>query len=450
MPGFERAELAARADAEQLLALGRVLVREAERIGIVVLGAGELLARRVRERELRAQARRFEARDRLVEKAMRAQAVVLEERDRGEIEQRARDDLALADLATELERRLELGSRRFVLVLAEQRATELEVFEALVRTIAERDVDRERFLGGLLRGLELAEVVEEPRVRADDRRIRRRRAALLRDIERTLEIRARGRRVLDLAIEQRDVALGDLELVAGLLAQRDRFERHVERLGEIAAIAIDRREIRQRLRGAVRIERRAVEAECALLMLERAVEMAATALDDAEVRLGERGLDAIAARARDARELERERFAARVVALRERDLDTLGERVREHVGVVAPRRDLGGALPLAVGRAESADRREEVAGDDDGPAVGRGPADRVDDRERSRRLQRIGQRLREMQRRGRGKRARIFGARIPGFCGAHGRAEHGRGDERRCGQERPRGSVKPVFRSPWS
>src|SRR6185295_13079695 len=111
----------------------------------------------------------FEPGNGLVEEAVCAQSVVLEQRDRGEVEQRARDGFALADLAADLERGFELRAGGFVAVLPEQRAAELEMLEALVRPIAERIVDRERFLGSVLRGRELAQIIEETGIRTDDR-----------------------------------------------------------------------------------------------------------------------------------------------------------------------------------------------------------------------------------------------------------------------------------------
>jgi len=96
------------------------------------------------------------------------------------------------------------------------------------------------------------------------------------------------------------------------------------------------------------------------------------------------------------------------------------------------------------GGAKCADRRKEVAGDHDGPGLGGRSADRMDDRNGRRGLQRFGDALRKMERRGGGQRARIVG-----FGGANGAVERGRGDQHRGG-ERPSSSVKPVFRSPKS
>src|SRR4029077_18795357 len=88
MPRFERSKLAAGTDAEQLLALRGIFVRGEQRVCGVLVGARELLARRIGERKLRAQARGFEAGDRLVEESVRAQPVVLDQRDIGKGQQR--------------------------------------------------------------------------------------------------------------------------------------------------------------------------------------------------------------------------------------------------------------------------------------------------------------------------------------------------------------------------
>ncbi len=241
------------------------------------------------------------------------------------MQQRPRDDFALAEFASERQRLLELGSGALHVVLGEQGAADLQMFQALMRAIVQRRVDRQRFARGGLRVGRFAGIVEEACVRADHGRVGRGRAALRRGIERTLEIRARGRRILDFAIQQRDVAIGVVELVAAVFAQGDGLQAAFQRAGEVAAIAIDHAEIAENECCAGRVTGLALQAERTFRVTQRFIEMTAPARDDPEHAFGDRFAEAIAMLARQLEQAVGQNDAAFVGAKAEGGLRRAGE-----------------------------------------------------------------------------------------------------------------------------
>jgi ribosomal protein S12 methylthiotransferase len=202
---------------------------------------------------------------------------------------------------------------------------------------------------------------------------------------------------------------------------------------------VDRGEIRQRQGGAVRIVRRPVQGERVFLMRQRIVEMAAPPVQHAQIGLGERRVEPVTAGIREPGELFGERLAARVVALRQCDVDAPCDRVGEAGDIAAPASERGGALPLAVRGRLRADGRKEVAGDPCGPAVRRSASERVHDPRRRGRFEQVVDCLRDAQRRCRGGRARV---RV-GVRGERAHARRGGRDEQPRSHARP---GAPVFR----
>jgi hypothetical protein len=184
--------------------------------------------------------------------------------------------------------------------------------------------------------------------------------------------------------------------------------------------------------------------ERAFLMRERVVEVAASPFDDAEIGFGERALDLVAAVAGDLAEFQGKNLTARVVALRQRDLDALSERIRQIVGIVVSFRELGDALPFAIGGRQRADRREHVAGGPGRPLVAGQAADTVHQRSGRRRLEHVGDRLGDVKRGGGRRGARILAIVV----GTRGGARHRCNDEHNDGcARRLHTLIKPVFRS---
>ncbi len=180
-------------------------------------------------------------------------------------------------------------------------------------------------------------------------------------------------------------------------------------------------------------------------MRQRVVEMTAAAFDDAEVRFGERGLGLVVGRGSDFAELLGQRLAACIVALGQRDLDALCQRIGK-IGRIAPaRRKFRDALPLDIRGGERADCGEQISGDPRGFGVGGGSADAVHERGRGGRFERVCKRFCTAHRRRRGEAAwkrLAFGRQRIG-------PQVGRGhDEQHCDGAQPYASVKPVFEGP--
>ncbi len=119
---------------------------------------------------------------------------------------------------------------------AEKGSPRFELFEALVRAIAESGINGQCLIGGLECSGMLAEIIEQAGVASKNGcKAFGVRFAINRS-QRTFEVAARGIRILDFAIEQGDIAQAGFRVVANPLAYRQRLQLQFEGTREIAAI----------------------------------------------------------------------------------------------------------------------------------------------------------------------------------------------------------------------
>ena len=148
MAGLQVAELPPGARAQQQFALFRIAPQKTQRALGIVLGQRDLFADGIGLDKLRSQQGLLEAGDRFVDHAAGAQRIVSDLADLGQVQQRARNDLVLVQFATDLQSPFELLHGLLVAPESEQGAAGLESLEALVRAIAEGEIDLQRFAGG--------------------------------------------------------------------------------------------------------------------------------------------------------------------------------------------------------------------------------------------------------------------------------------------------------------
>ena len=281
---FEDGESSRRCQSEQFLTQCRALARIQQGFAQCAATFQQTLHRQISGMQLRLQLGAAKMLDRLRVNAFRASGIALGGEQITAIQQGAADHIGLVHFLPESQGLIDLIAGVAHLAQADVGACQFKIFKRSRLLVAQGFVHRQCARGVVACLFPFTEIIEQGGIAAECGRQRERIKFVGGRINGVLQVFARGLDVLDFAIEQADIAIRDIDAMAGaeLLAQIESLQLAVERFGIAAHVAIDGAEVGQRLCLRGLALKTSGDIQCVLMMLQGGFEGAAATRDRAE------------------------------------------------------------------------------------------------------------------------------------------------------------------------